>query len=120
MIPRLYGLVFLLSLCGFLASPAYAVQGFVSGQLITSWCWSDEALDKEACLSYLRGVFDTLQAVEDESGREQGRLLCVPRSTPITRLRAIVKRRAREVPPKPSQQGSSYLIAAWRDVFPCK
>jgi len=109
------------------AGPAAAerLQGFVSARLLSAWCRSEQPLDTEACLSYLRGVFDTLQAVaHPESAalierHDGGPAICISPLAPITQLKSAATR-LRDAEGDPGeQQGAVFLLRALRDAFPC-
>ena len=106
------------------SSTALAVQGYVSGQLLKVWCADDAALPTEACLSYLRGAFDGMQAYEqgriDEEAAvvEQARV-CVPRAVSVTELRIIARRHLDRPGINLGKQASVLLMRAWRERYPC-
>ncbi len=103
-----------------LALPAAGqpVQGFVSAALLVSWCGSELDLDREACRSYLRGAFDTLQALRD-GGTGNGEI-CIPPEAPINQLELAAMRFAAENPVVPNQQGAIFLVEAFESAFPCE
>ena len=98
--------------------PGYAatVNGFVTGALLNAWCTSEEALSRESCLSYLRGVFDSLQAMADKEG---GSDICISTLVPITQIKIVAVRYARHHPQELELQGGVFVIKALEGAFPC-
>lgn len=98
------------------AAPAAGVQGYVSGRLLRTWCTGATRLDTEACLSYLRGVFDTLQAAP---GAPAGDAICIPPEVAVTQLRSVTRRFAAAHPERLGDQAAVLLLEALRAEFPC-
>ena len=96
------------------------VQGFVSATLITHWCRSDEALEVEACLSYLRGSFDTLAAA-GLLGAAGGPAAagCISPFVAVTELRSRVREREPDPAADRNQQAARMLLELWRTHYPC-
>jgi hypothetical protein len=91
------------------ASMAEPVRGFVSAELLTAWCESGERLDREACLSYLRGVFDTMQALAPlagGAGQDAGAI--------------VLRRYAAERLSDSGTQGALFVIRALVNAYPCE
>jgi hypothetical protein len=102
------------------------VRGFVSGGLLATWCSRDAAVDVEACFSYLRGVFDTLNAIESRvlgepgEGDASGIVRCVPERVSVTELRTVFTRHARAHPERLGLQGAVLLAEALVDNYECR
>ena len=102
------------------------MQGFVSAQLLSQWCGSEDRLDNEACLSYLRGAFDVLQVarhaehrslIEEKDGSDT---ICIPGLAPINQLKIAMVRHAEKNPQlRQSQAGAVFLMQMFRETYPC-
>lgn len=100
-----------------------ALQGFVNARLLTSWCKSVQAVPVEACLSYLRGVFDTVQALRYEDGAPGAangtRQMCVPATVPVTELRALLRRRVAHPRLDEATQAAQMVLGVLHARYPC-
>ena len=102
------------------------VQSFVSAQLLSQWCGSEDRLDNEACLSYLRGAFDVLQVarhdeyrslIENEDGTDT---ICIPKLAPINQLKIVTVRHSKKNPQRlQSQAAAVFLMQMFQKTFPC-
>lgn len=106
--------------------PAHALPGFVSGELLTSWCSRNESLDREACYSYLRGASDAFHAVADVSAAaNRGRNMapwpnqCMPARISITELRDLFLAFAANEPHRLDLQAAVLLAEVLSEAFPC-
>ena len=102
------------------------MQAFVSAHLLDNWCASDEPLDNEACLSYLRGAFDVLQVARHKEHRSLiennigGDTICISNFAPITQLKIATRRYASKQPERlKSQPAAVFLMRMFRDTYPC-
>ena len=94
-------------------------QAFVSAALLTHWCRSSDAVDVEACLSYLRGNFDTREAFR---AADPGRFEvegCIPPTVAITALRARVRERVADADADRAVPAARMLAVLWREHYPC-
>ena len=105
---------------------AQALPGFVSGQLLTTWCSKNEGLDREACYSYLRGASDAFHALADVSAASNdGRNLspwpneCMPARISITSLRDVFLEFAAKQPDRLDNQAALLLAEILEQSFPC-
>jgi len=101
---------------------AQSVRGFVSTGLLLSWCRSAQAMNTEACLSYLRGVFDSLHAIEARAKERDGdgdSVACISPLVPITQLKLVALRFARANPDALHGQAAEFLLRAFAKGFPC-
>jgi hypothetical protein len=105
---------------------AQALPGFVSGELLKSWCSKNEGLDREACYSYLRGASDAFHAIADVSAADnEGRNRspwpneCMPARISITELRDIFLEFAAKEPDRLGNQAAVLLAEILRHSFPC-
>lgn len=108
-----------------LAAPR-ALPGFVSGELLNSWCSKNEGLDREACYSYLRGASDAFHAIADVSASEnEGNNLspwpneCMPARISITDLRDAFLEFAARQPDQLNTQAAVLLAEVLRHNYPC-
>ena len=102
------------------------LQGFVSSRLLEQWCASDDPLDNEACLSYLRGAFDVLQLARHQTHRslletEDGAdTICISRLSPINQLKQAALRYSARHPDRPQTQSAAvFVMRMFRDTYPC-
>ncbi len=105
---------------------AQALPGFVSGQLLTTWCNKNDGLDREACYSYLRGASDAFHAIANVSASANGGQNtapwpneCMPARISITSLRDVFLEFAAKEPHRLSNQAAVLLAEILRDSFPC-
>ena len=121
-------LIVLLALFAASATPEdeARVQAFVSAHLLDQWCGSEDPLDNEACLSYLRGAFDVLQVARHEEHRSLiennngGDTICISNFAPITQLKIAVRRYASKQSGRlKSQPAAVFLMRMFRDTYPC-
>ena len=104
---------------------AQLVRGFVTGDLISVWCSREEPVDVEACLSYLRGASDALNAMQfeaEELGEEESLpspVRCVPERVSINELKTVVGRYLEEHPEMRRLQAGVVVMHALREAFPC-
>ncbi len=105
---------------------AHALPGFVSAELLKSWCSKNEGLDREACYSYLRGASDAFHAIADASAADNGgRNLspwpneCMPARISITELRDVFLEFAAKEPDRLGKQAAVLLVEILRQSFPC-
>ena len=109
----------------FCPSAAWSMPGFVSGQLLTTWCGKNEGLDREACYSYLRGASDAFHAIADATvaqGATSPPLWpnqCVPARVSITALRDAYLEFAAKHPELLVRQAASLLAEIFPQAFPC-
>ncbi|HSS66890.1 MAG TPA: Rap1a/Tai family immunity protein [Gammaproteobacteria bacterium] len=103
-----------------------ALPGFVSGELLKSWCSRNEGLDREACYSYLRGASDAFHAIADVSaGDNAGRNIspwpneCMPARISITDLRDVFLDFAARQPDQLGKQAAALLAEILQQSFPC-
>ena len=107
------------------ASQAAIVQGYANGHTLVRWCGSENRLDAESCLSYLRGIFDALEAMPKRPpGSDDGTVpdlvnICVPPTTPIHQPQIVVTRFLRSNEQLLGHQGGVIVIKALRARFPC-
>lgn len=94
--------------------PTDPVQGYVSAALLDHWCRSESAVDVEACLSYLRGNFDTLAAARPVAGGA-----CIPRKVAVTELRERVRMRTPDAGNDPALPAARMLAQLWSEHYPC-
>ncbi len=111
---------------GFWLGAAHALPGFVSGQLLTTWCSKNEGLDREACYSYLRGASDAFHALADVSAASnEGKNLspwpneCMPARISITSLRDVFLEFAAKHPDRLDNQAALLLAEILQQSFPC-
>lgn len=87
------------------------------------WCDSPTRIDTEACLSYLRGVFDTLQLTRPAPAGAAGAnppAICIPPEAAITELRRIARAYGHSHPEALAhRQAADVVLGALRAVFPC-
>ena len=98
------------------------VRGFVSGGLLNAWCTRAGPLDVEACFSYLRGVFDSLSAMDSASPDHPGGgvdLDCIPDRVSVTELRTVLRRYVAGHPESVARQGSVVVLEAWAENYEC-
>ena len=99
------------------------VRGFVSGQLLHAWCTRDTPADTEACYSYLRGVFDSLNALRNAGGDdEEGRIdavRCIPDHAAVAELRTKFLRYAGANPDSGERQAADLLMQIFQESYPC-
>jgi len=98
----------------------------VSANLLSQWCASGQPLDKEACLSGLRGMFAVLQRARHP---ELGALLentdgtdstCIFELAPPTQLKLAVERHSdHNGSASPNQNAGVYLVELFRKFYPC-
>ena len=100
------------------AGPPAAVQAYVSAALLGHWCRSPDAVDTEACLSYLRGSFDTASQLGSDQGVATG--YCIPPDVPVTELRARVRDRVADRDADSRLAAARMLAALWREHYPCE
>ena len=105
---------------------AQALPGFVSGELLKSWCSKNEGLDREACYSYLRGVSDAFHAIADASAETSGGANvapwpneCMPARISITDLRDVFLEFAAREPHRLETQAAVLLSEVLQQSFPC-
>ncbi len=103
-----------------------ALPGFVSGELLKSWCSKNEGLDREACYSYLRGVSDAFHAIADASAETSGGANvalwpneCMPARISITDLRDVFLEFAAKEPHRLKTQAAALLSEVLQQSFPC-
>ena len=106
---------------------AQALPGFVSGELLNSWCSRNDGLDREACYSYLRGASDAFHAIADVSASENaGSNLspwpneCMPARISITDLRDVFLDFAARKPDQLGTQAAILLAEILQHNFPCE
>lgn len=122
---RLVAIVFALFTASWLAN-AHALPGFVSGELLKSWCSRNEGLDREACYSYLRGASDAFHAIAEASAADNdGRNIspwpneCMPARISITDLRDVFLEFAARKPHRLESQAAVLLAEILGQSFPC-
>ncbi len=105
---------------------AQALPGFVSGELLKSWCSKNEGLDREACYSYLRGASDAFHAIADASAQSNGGANvapwpneCMPARISITDLRDAFLQFAAREPQRLEAQAAVLLAEVLEQSFPC-
>ncbi len=105
---------------------AQALPGFVSGELLNSWCSKNEGLDREACYSYLRGASDAFHAIADVSASDNdGSNIspwpneCMPARISITDLRDVFLEFAAKEPGQLGTQAAVLLAEILQSSFPC-
>ncbi len=105
---------------------AQALPGFVSGELLKTWCSRNEGLDREACYSYLRGASDAFHAIADVSAADNdGRNVspwpneCMPARISITALRDVFLEFAARQPHRLGSQAAVLLAEVMKQSFPC-
>lgn len=104
---------------------AWSLPGFVSGQLLTTWCGKNDGLDREACYSYLRGASDAFNAIADVAAAQGATDLhpwpnqCVPARVSISALRDAYLEFAAEHPELMARQAASLLAEIFPQAFPC-
>ncbi len=105
---------------------AQALPGFVSGELLKSWCSRNEGLDREACYSYLRGASDAFHAIAEASAADNnGRNIspwpneCMPARISITDLRDVFLEFAARKPHRLGSQAAVLLAEILEQSFPC-
>lgn len=105
---------------------AQALPGFVSGELLKTWCSKNEGLDREACYSYLRGASDAFHAIADVSaGENNGENIspwpneCMPARISITDLRDVFLEFAAKQPDRLGKQAAVLLAEVLQQSFPC-
>jgi hypothetical protein len=108
------------------AAPARATPGFVSGELLKSWCGKNAGLDREACYSYLRGASDGFHALAVvAAGRNGGADLaqrpnqCMPARVSITTLRDAYLSFAATHPERLGSQAAVLIAEVMYQTFPC-
>ena len=107
------------------ASHASSVQGYANGYTLIRWCGSEDRLDAESCIPYLRGVFDSLEAMPKRQSATDYAVvpgvteICVPRKAPIHQLQFVVMRYLHRNQQLRDSQGAVIVIAALREQFPC-
>ncbi|MDX1512284.1 MAG: Rap1a/Tai family immunity protein [Gammaproteobacteria bacterium] len=104
--------------------PARPVPGFVSGQLLNTWCGKNDGLDREACYSYLRGASDAFHAIVDLAAARKEATppwpnQCMPARISITKLRDAYLEFAARNPERMDNQAASLLIEVMDLTFPC-
>jgi hypothetical protein len=106
---------------------ARALPGFVSGELLKTWCSRNEGLDREACYSYLRGASDAFHAIADVSAADNGGKNlspwpneCMPARISITALRDVYLEFAAREPHRLGSQAAVLLAEVLKQSFPCK
>jgi len=118
---RLAGAVLVaIALAATVPGRAAGVQGFVSGRVLARWCQGTTRLDTEACLSYLRGIFDTLEALRLPRRAGGAVEICIPPEVAITQLRTEFARYAATRPERLPDQAAFLVLAALRERFPCE
>jgi hypothetical protein len=105
---------------------AQALPGFVSGELLKTWCSRNEGLDREACYSYLRGASDAFHAIADVSAAENDGKndspwpnQCMPARISITALRDVFLEFAAKQPHRLESQAAVLLAEVMKRSFPC-
>lgn len=105
---------------------AQALSGFVSGELLKTWCSRNEGLDREACYSYLRGASDAFHAIADVSAADNdGKNVspwpneCMPARISITALRDVFLEFAARQPDRLGSQAAVLLAEVLKQNFPC-
>lgn len=105
---------------------AEALPGFVSGELLKSWCSRNEGLDREACYSYLRGASDAFHAIADASAESNDGANvapwpneCMPVRISITDLRDVFLEFAAREPDRLGTQAAVLLAEILQQSFPC-
>ncbi len=105
---------------------AQALPGFVSGELLKSWCSKNEGLDREACYSYLRGASDAFHAMANASAQASGGAnvaswpnKCMPARISITDLRDAYLEFAAREPHRLEAQAAVLLAEVLEQSFPC-
>ena len=98
----------------------------VSANLLSQRGASGQALDKEACLSCLRGMFDMMQRVrhpelgallENADGTDS---ICISELSPPTQLKLVVERHSdHNGSATPNQRAGVYLVEPFRKLYPC-
>ena len=115
-------LTFFLSWTGVVQS----MPGFVSGQLLNTWCGQNDGLDREACYSYLRGASDAFHAIANATVLEntappspQWPNQCMPARVSVTSLRDAYLEFTAKHPEQLGRQAASLLAEVLPQAFPC-
>lgn len=105
---------------------AWPMPGFVSGQLLTTWCGKNDGLDREACYSYLRGASDAFHAIAEAAAAQNASSppplwpnRCMPARVSITALRDAYLEFAARHPEQLGRQAASLLAEVLPQAFPC-
>ena len=107
------------------AAPAQnaLIRGFVSADLLHAWCTRDTPIDVEACYSYLRGVFDTLNALhhgaDDDNGKRVSAVRCIPTRVAVAELRTKYVRHVTANPDSGERQAADLLMDILQDSYEC-
>ncbi|MCP5153431.1 MAG: hypothetical protein H6983_04630 [Ectothiorhodospiraceae bacterium] len=100
------------------------VRGFVSGRLLAAWCERDGPRDVEACLTYLRAVYDTVAALDFDhrllAERAEDVFGCIPPMVPVTELVIVYRRHASQYPDGLERQAASVVLEALRANYACE
>jgi len=107
-------------------TPAQATPGFVSGELLKTWCSKNAGLDREACYSYLRGASDAFHAFSEAVATKNGSAAvsrppnqCMPARISITTLRDIFLSFAASHPERMGNQAAALIAEIMYESFPC-
>lgn len=107
-------------------APTQATPGFVSGELLKTWCSKNAGLDREACYSYLRGASDAFHAhsvvAADRNGAAavaQPPNQCMPARISITTLRDAYLSFAATHPQRLGSQAAVLIAEIMYETFPC-
>ena len=112
-------------LIGATSAPAQTslIRGFVSAKLLYVWCTRDTPADVEACYSYLRGVFDSLNALDrggaDDKGQRVSAVRCIPTHVAVAELRTKYVRYASANPDTGERQAADLLMDILKESYPC-
>jgi hypothetical protein len=105
---------------------AQATPGFVSGELLKTWCSKNAGLDREACYSYLRGASDAFHAFSEVAAVRNGTAAvsqppnqCMPARISITTLRDIFLSFAANHPERMENQAAVLIAEIMYGSFPC-
>ena len=106
-------------------SPARATPGFVSGELLKTWCSKNAGLDREACYSYLRGASDGFHALSEVTAARNGAAAagqspnrCMPARISITTLRDVFLSFAAKHPERLNGQAAVLIAEIMYESFP--
>jgi Rap1a immunity proteins len=99
-------------------APAGAV--FLNGGTLHDWCLSKEVGDQEACLGYVVGVADALDAAPgDEAAGVARRRLCLPEVDAKMAVDAVKKYLLVHPPTGDGGTGADLVADALADAYPC-
>ena len=99
------------------------LRGFVAAQLLKAWCTRDTPADVEACNSYLRGVFDSLNALlhtgNNDSDDRVTAVRCIPERVAVGELRAKYLRFVMKNSDIANRQAADLLMEVFQDAYDC-